>query len=274
MPPSGKLLAEWFWTDRWMGSSAFMLPMEVRGLYREMMTQAWRRQARLPNNHEAIRRATGCTLEEWERCWPLVRGYWREENGHLVNDTQLDVYAEAEGFQQRAHNRGKNGGAASGRARRNSNSSSTQVQPELKPPSPSPSLCVLEKQEHIPSAGALAAFVESFWQPYPKKKSRADAEKAWRKLAPSPELCQRIYAAVVAQSGTADWNKDDGQYVPYPATWLNKRRWEDDVCSSRIAVSGPAVEWFEECQTLHSGLCGGRWNHAQRKQIDAIKESA
>ena len=32
------LRAEWFWTDRWMGSSAFLLPMEARGLYREMLT--------------------------------------------------------------------------------------------------------------------------------------------------------------------------------------------------------------------------------------------
>src|SRR3954467_10029089 len=65
-----KLLGEWFWTDRWMGSSAFLLPMEPRGVYREMLTQAWRRGARLPNDHETIRRAIGCTDSEWKRCWP------------------------------------------------------------------------------------------------------------------------------------------------------------------------------------------------------------
>ena len=46
-PPRDKLLAEWFWTDRWQGSSGFLLPLEARGLYREMLTQAWQRGGRL-----------------------------------------------------------------------------------------------------------------------------------------------------------------------------------------------------------------------------------
>jgi hypothetical protein len=38
MAPNGKLLAEWFWIDRWNGSTGFLLPMEARGVYREMLT--------------------------------------------------------------------------------------------------------------------------------------------------------------------------------------------------------------------------------------------
>ncbi len=79
-----KLLAEWFWVDRWSGSSAFLLPMEARGLYREMLSQAWRRGGRLPNDPEAIQRAVGCTAVEWERSWPKIRGYLREDGDSLV----------------------------------------------------------------------------------------------------------------------------------------------------------------------------------------------
>lgn len=92
---SEKLFAEWFLVDRWMGSSAFGLSMEQRGLYREMLSQAWRRQARLPNDFEQIRRLTGCSLKEWRRAWPVVSRYWRVEDDHLVNDTQRAIYAEA-----------------------------------------------------------------------------------------------------------------------------------------------------------------------------------
>lgn len=109
-----KMLAEWFWTDRWMGSSAFLLPMEARGLYREMMTQAWLRGAKLPADHEAIRRATGCSLAEWKRCWPAVQPYWRVEGPYLVNDTQVQVYQEALAAKERASERGRKG--ALGRA--------------------------------------------------------------------------------------------------------------------------------------------------------------
>jgi hypothetical protein len=68
----------------------------------------------------------------------------------------------------------------------------------------------------------------AFWLVYPKKKSRATAEKAWRKLAPSPELTQRILDAIAAQRNSPDWLKERGKFIPYPASWLNGRRWEDE----------------------------------------------
>lgn len=107
-----KLLAEWFWTDRWVGSSAFLLPMEARGVYREMLTQAWRRGAKLPNDHEAIRRAIGATVPEWRRTWPLVKRFWIVEGDSLINSTQQEVYADAQGRAQRAHKRAVSGAQA------------------------------------------------------------------------------------------------------------------------------------------------------------------
>lgn len=86
-------MAEWFWTDRWMGSDGFLLPMGPRGLYREMLTQAWLRDGRLPNDHEAIRRACGCTKAEWRRCWPRVGRFWKVEGDSLAS-------LEALGFAQ------------------------------------------------------------------------------------------------------------------------------------------------------------------------------
>jgi len=114
--PADKLLGEWFWTDRWMGSSAFLLPLEPRGLYREMLTQAWRRGARLPNDHETIQRAVGCTAVEWKRCWPKVERYWRVDGTDIVNDTQLEVYAKCQEEQQRASARGRKGARARAQA--------------------------------------------------------------------------------------------------------------------------------------------------------------
>ncbi len=37
-----------------------------------------------------------------------------------------------------------------------------------------------------------------------------------------------MIAAVVAQAGTPKWTKDQGQYIPNPATWLNEGRWQDE----------------------------------------------
>jgi len=116
-----------------------------------------------------------------------------------------------------------------------------------------------------------ASTFDAFWLTYPKKKSRSTAERAWRKLAPSPELCQRILDAIAAQRMSPDWRKDDGRYIPYAATWLNGRRWEDEPDQPVRLV---AVDWWEECQALHQGTCGGQMAHHNRKIIDAGKVSA
>lgn len=69
---------------------------------------------------------------------------------------------------------------------------------------------------------------ESFWAIYPKKKSKQAALTAWKKLKPDEVFKQKIIAAVQKQKQWPEWQKDNGQYIPYPATWLNQQRWEDE----------------------------------------------
>ena len=55
------------------------------------------------------------------------------------------------------------------------------------------------------------------------------AIKAWKKINPSPELVKKIVNSVEIQSHSEQWRRDNGRFIPYPATWLNNRRWEDEV---------------------------------------------
>ena len=105
-----KLLAEWFWTDRWTGSSAFLLPLEARGLYREMLSAAWRRGAKLPTDHDAIKRVVGATDEEWDRSWPKIAHYFRTKRGHFVNETQVEIYQKTRAIQAVRSQSGRRGG--------------------------------------------------------------------------------------------------------------------------------------------------------------------
>jgi len=70
---------------------------------------------------------------------------------------------------------------------------------------------------------------EVFWKSYPKHHDRKRALKFWEKLAPENGLMETIMAALENQKKTFDWQKEGGQFVPYPATWLNGRRWEDEI---------------------------------------------
>jgi hypothetical protein len=59
--------------------------------------------------------------------------------------------------------------------------------------------------------------------------AKKDAEKAWEKLGPDEKMLKEILTGITKASLTPDWQKDGGRFIPHPATWLNGRRWEDEV---------------------------------------------
>ena len=67
----------------------------------------------------------------------------------------------------------------------------------------------------------------SFWKAYPRKVGKGEAFKAWKK-AKLPALTS-IVEAVETQKESKQWKKEDGRFIPNPATWLNQRRWEDEL---------------------------------------------
>lgn len=69
----------------------------------------------------------------------------------------------------------------------------------------------------------------AFWAAYPKKAGKADALKAWNKLKPDIVLQAKMGEALTAQKKSPQWTKNNGQYIPMPSTWLNGKRWEDEV---------------------------------------------
>jgi len=73
---------------------------------------------------------------------------------------------------------------------------------------------------------------DEFYSKYPKKQGKADAFKAFVKLSPNDELLGTILRAVEEWSKSEAWLKDDGKYIPLPATWLRGNRWEDVITSN------------------------------------------
>ena len=69
---------------------------------------------------------------------------------------------------------------------------------------------------------------EKFWSIYPKKHGKADALKSWKRINPDDDFQQKMITAVTAQSKTEQWMKNDHKFVPDPATWLNKGKWDDE----------------------------------------------
>lgn len=68
-----------------------------------------------------------------------------------------------------------------------------------------------------------------FWSAYPRKIAKKYARKAWDKLDVSDTLLTSILSSIETQTTTEAWRKDNGQFIPYPATWLNGGHWENEV---------------------------------------------
>lgn len=94
-------------------------------------------------------------------------------------------------------------------------------------PNPNP-----ESQSESESKTCGTRFDE-FWASYPKKVGKEAARKAFGKVHVPVDV---LISAVEAQKMSAQWQKDHGQYIPNPATWLNQGRWEDEL---QGAAQGP-----------------------------------
>jgi len=70
---------------------------------------------------------------------------------------------------------------------------------------------------------------ESFWLVYPKKTGKEAARKWWTGKKPSAALHAKMLTAVDAQKVSTQWLREDGRFIPNPATWLNQGRWDDEA---------------------------------------------
>jgi hypothetical protein len=75
-----------------------------------------------------------------------------------------------------------------------------------------------------------------FWKAYPKKTAKDPAWKAFKKLKMNDEFLAMLIKAINHQGLPSR----DIQFVPHASTWLNAKRWEDEVTTS----SSSSNEWW------------------------------
>lgn len=97
-----------------------------------------------------------------------------------------------------------------------------------------PIICRKEEDKKIPpkvpqKGDEFEAMFERFYSAYPRHLGKAAAHRAWMRLKPTADLLKRMAAALNAQKQSESWQRENGRYIPYPATWLNQRRWEDEL---------------------------------------------
>jgi hypothetical protein len=127
------------------------------------------------------------------------------------------------------------------------------------------SISAKTRRDHSEEAGLFARF----WEAYPRKTAKSNAIQAFHKLKPDEALVNTMLAAIEKQKASAQWS--DPQFIPHPATWLNGRRWEDEVVSGTGKAvaqtsyeqrdyeerkSGELPAWLKEEIEMMGGVAG------------------
>lgn len=83
------------------------------------------------------------------------------------------------------------------------------------------------------------------WNSYPKKIGKAEAFTSFTNLKPDEALTTRIIASIARYQKTSQWQDNDGRYIPHCTTFLNQRRFEDEVFEEKIN-NGPKILRWEQ----------------------------
>ena len=105
------------------------------------------------------------------------------------------------------------------------------------------------ESESNPNTSRASAF-DTFWKAYPKKSGKGAAEKAFSKLPAPASLLPKMLEAIELQKQSIQWQKENGQFIPNPSTWINQRRWEDELPQASRGGFAYDAGGFEEGTSL------------------------
>lgn len=66
-----------------------------------------------------------------------------------------------------------------------------------------------------------------FWNIYPKKVNKQGTLRAFKKIKNLKTELPLILDAVERFKNSKGWQKDNGQFIPHPTTFINQERWKD-----------------------------------------------
>lgn len=112
-----------------------------------------------------------------------------------------------------------------------------------------------------PGHTAALALFEQWWQAYPRKVAKLQAQRTWLQIRPLPDhaFTERAIAAIEGQKSDPEFWKEGGRYIPHPSTWLHAGRYLDEPIELPAPNSfrGP-VECPETGDGKHKWLTDGK----------------
>ena len=266
-----------FYPQDYLSSSRVAeMTLEEEGVYIRLLCYCWSTGS-IPSDPERCARLAGkgCSTETATNVQRAFNEH-PTDSERLVHD-RLDFEREKQARRrEQASEAGKKSGEsrAASRAgiRKNTgrkkplNVRSTDVQRNINTSSSSSSSSSSsENKIEISREQSQVDQFAAFWQTYPRKISKPNAIKAWQKAirVASPELIIQGAARYAKIRAGAD-----PEFTAHPATWLNGRRWEDDVAP--LPKPSPLAWQKEMFRKLNSGeITEAEFNAAVKAKMES-----
>lgn len=107
-----------------------------------------------------------------------------------------------------------------------------------------------EKKMSFRARTSTETAFDEFWAVYPKKVGKKDAFKAFQKVPVSERPL--LVPAVERQKQSRQWQKDGGQFIPNPSTWLNQGRWLDEEVEQKPLWGSGKID-LSDLQSMLTG---------------------
>jgi len=234
-----KLPSFQFYPGDWMKDPGLRsVSVESRGLWIDMLCLLFESGRRgylqhstgKPVSDEQLARMTGCSAEQVSR---LLREL--EDSGVFSRTEHGTIYSRRmirdERKRSACSEAGKKGGGNPTFKGQSKGGCKGGPKQNPNPSSSASSSASSSKHAPLPPKGGLDAssLFLIFWERYPLKVKKPKALAAFLKLKPDQALLDRMLEAIDRQKQGRAWRKDDGQFIPHPASWLNNRQWEDSI---------------------------------------------
>jgi hypothetical protein len=158
--------------------------------------------------------------------WELGSGGWQIHDYLEYQLSRKDV----ETYKENKQLAGRSGGLA--KAKQVSSKVSSKASGKvLANCSPIPIPIPIPKKEEDKTLVRWHEQAVEFWKAYPKKTGKGNVEKWFKHNKPSDDLFKQMLDKIEQMKLSHDWIKDGGKFIPMPYTWLNQKRWEDELPS-------------------------------------------
>lgn len=231
--------------------------MEAVGCYWQMITFLWLNGGKFEFNLENL-----CKLfrknhkKTAEKLWEKIEKKFVVENGIVTHKRILKEMLKQAESKAKRQEAGKKG--AEKRWNEHDNVNGNAIKKTMAKNGSSSSSSSSDNSIYSKSFRA-------FWEAYPRRSKPSETYEVFKKINPDEQTLQHMLLVVKAQTKSAAWKKDDGQWIPSAINWLQGEGWKNFKIKnnkSQLCTCG--------CGNPAHMQLGGKWYASYAHSIEQV----